>query len=278
MSTSIDLSFVKSFEAEVHASYQRMGSKLKSTVRSKNNVKGASTTFQKVGTGIASVKAKHGLVPVMNLEHTPVTCTLYDYYAGDWVDSLDEFKIGHDERATIANAGAYALGRKTDELIITELNSVASSQIVGDGTEPLSKSLILSAFAKLNMADVPDDGQRFGLVGSNEWNHLLNIKEFADSAYVGEDYPWLKGSESRKWLGINWIMHTGLPTLDGKRSCFIYHKTAVGHASGQDIKTDISWHGDHAAYFINNMMSQGAALIDSEGVIKLLVDEDAALS
>lgn len=57
-------------------------------------------------------------------------------------------------------------------------------------------------------------------------------------------------------------MHTGLP-LDGtSRDCFIFHKTAVGHACGQEVKSDISWHGDHAAHFVNNMRSQGACLID----------------
>ena len=49
MSTSIDLSFVKQFEREVHEAYQRRGSLLRGTVRTKNNVRGASTTFQKVG-------------------------------------------------------------------------------------------------------------------------------------------------------------------------------------------------------------------------------------
>ena len=106
MSTSIAQAFVKQFEREVHESYQRMGSKLRNTVRSKNNVQGASTVFQKVGKGAASTKARHGQVPVMNVDHTPVECSLYDFYAGDWVDRLDELKINIDERQIIANAGS----------------------------------------------------------------------------------------------------------------------------------------------------------------------------
>jgi len=276
MSASINQSFTKAFEAEVHTAYQRTGSKLRNTVRFKNDVKGSSTTFQKVGKGTASTKTRNGLVPVMNLDHSPVECTLTDYYAGDWLDSLDELKIGYDERSVIVNAGAYALGRKTDDLIINALKT--GTNVVGDGTAGLSKSLILQAFATLNENDVPDDGQRFGLVGANEWDALLNLAEFSDSDYVGDEFPWLKGTESRKWLGIVWIMHTGLPLADGVRTCFIYHKTAIGHACGQDVVTDISWHGDYAAYFINNMMSQGACLIDNSGVIKLSIDADAALS
>lgn len=89
ISISIDNAFVKQFEREVFEAYQRMGSKLRTTVRSKSNIKGSSTTFQKVGSGTASTKSTHGMVPVMNLAHTAVEATLYDYYAGDWIDTLD---------------------------------------------------------------------------------------------------------------------------------------------------------------------------------------------
>lgn len=273
MSTQVSQAFIKQFESDVHLGYQQNGSKLKNTVRYKNNVQGSSTVFQKVGKGVASGKARHGLVPVMSLDHTPVECELQDYYAGDWVDALDELKISIDERRVIANSGAYALGRKTDELIIEALNKASSDNDIGAYTSVMSKASLLAAFAKLNSNDVPDDGQRFGLVGPLQWNALLNIAEFSNSDYAGDNMPFLKGTESRKWLGINWIMHTGLPLSGTNRDCFIFHKTAVGHASGQDVKTDITWHGDHAAHFVNNMMSQGACLIDESGVVRIKCKE-----
>ena len=116
---------------------------------------------------------------------------------------------------------------------------------------------------------MPDDGERYALVGPDQWNQLLSIEEFSSSNYVGDAYPMLTGSESRKWMGIVWIMHNGLPKTSTTHTCFIYHKSAVGHASAQDIKTDITWHGDYAAHFVNNMMSQGACLIDPKGVVKM---------
>ncbi len=276
-STEVDISFVKHFQAEVCNAYQQMGSKLKSTVRVKNNVRGASTTFQKIGKGTAGQKeARNGTVPLMSLIHEPIECSLADYYAGDWIDSLDEIKIAHDERKAIATAGAYALGRKTDELVINALNTLSDSeQIIGDGSAVLSKENILSAFEKLNENDIPDDGERYALVGPKQWNVLLSLPEFSSADYVGDNTPYLAGCESRKWMGINFIMHTGLPVEDGKRKCFIYHKTAVGLGVGMDIKTDITWHGDRAAHFVNNMMSQGACLIDPKGVVAITVADNA---
>jgi hypothetical protein len=267
MSTSVNQAFTKQFEREVHDAYQRMGSKLRGTVRSKGGVQGASTVFQKVGKGTASTKARHGAVPVMNLDHTPVECALSDYYAGDWVDQLDELKTNLDERTVIANAGAYALGRKTDELIITELDK--STNYAGANTDGLTKAKVLEAFELLGAADVPDDGQRYAVVGWKQWSQLLGLAEFANADYVGPDeLPW-RGTQAKRWLGTLWLPHSGLSASAGVRLCHWYHKTAVGHASGADVKTDISWHGDRAAHFVNNMMSQGACLIDATGVVTL---------
>ncbi len=266
MSVSIDQVFVKQFEADVHLAYQQMGTKLRATVRSKSGVVGSSTTFQKVGRGTASTKSRHGIVPVMNLNHEPVECLLQDYYAGDWVDALDELKTNVDERRVVASAGAYALGRKTDELIIDAMRTATTS--VGDYSSVLNKNLILAAVEKLNANDVPDDGRRFAVVGVHQWNQLLLMDEFVSQDYVGNSNPLVAGFESRKWLGITWVLHNGLPMNSTTgRDCFIYHASSIGHASGQDVKSDITWHGERAAHFISNSMSQGAVLIDNDGIV-----------
>ena len=267
MSTSVDQSFVKHYQADVHQAYQRMGSKLRNTVRGKNGIVGSSTTFQKVGKGSASTKARHGKVPVMNVDHEPVECQLYDYYAGDWVDSLDEIKSTSNERTVIQQAGAHALGRKTDELIINELDT--STNYAGDGTDGLTKAKVLNAFEMLGDADVPDDGERYAVIGWKQWSDLLDLQEFANADYVGDDQlPW-QGTQAKKWLGTLWMPHSGLTKTADVRYCYWYHKTAIGHAIGAEVKTDITWHGDRAANFINNMMSQGAALVDTAGVVSL---------
>ncbi len=267
MSTTIDQAFVKQFEEEVHQAYQRMGSKLRNTVRVKNGVQGSSTVFQKVGKGSASTKARHGKVPVMNVDHTPIECQLLDFYAGDWVDHLDELKINIDERQVLANAGAFALGRKTDEMIITGLGQ--TTNVAGAGTDGLTKAKVLEAFEKLGEKDVPDDGQRYAVIGWKQWSDLLEIAEFANADFVGPDeLPW-RGTQAKHWLGTLWLPHSGLQLSSSVRRCFWYHRSAIGHAIGQEVVTDVTWHGDRAAHFVSNSMSQGACLIDGEGVIEM---------
>lgn len=243
----IDRSFIRNFEAEVHLQYQQMGSKLRNTVRTKNNVVGYDTTFQPVGSGTFA----------------PVACVLQDYYAGDWVDQLDELKTNINEQQVVAKGGAYMLGRKSDDLIIAEL--ATCQNVARNGDESLTKAKVLAALEMLG--DVPDDDQRFAVVGWKQWSDLLHIPEFAAADYVGEeDLPW-KGTQAKKWLGALWLPHSGLPKAGNVRKCFWYHKTAIGHAIGAEAKTDITWHGDRAAHFVNNMMSQGACLIDASRVV-----------
>jgi hypothetical protein len=277
MSASIDQAFVKHYESEVQEAYQRQGSKLRPTVRSKTDVRGASTVFGKVGRGTAAAKARNGVVPVMNIDHTSVECFLQDYYAGDWIDRMDELKTNNDERMVAANAGAYALGRKTDELIISAFDS-ATTEAVGTASgltdgNGLTRAKVLLAFEMLGAADVPDDGQRYAVVGWRQWSDLLALPEFANAQYVGDgELPW-KGTQAKRWLGALWIPHSGLTKNSALRYCYFYHRTAVGHASAAEIATDITWHGDRAAHFVNTMMSQGAVLVDGTGVVRMRCKE-----
>lgn len=271
--TDISVAFIKEFESEVHIAYQQQGTLLLNTVRSKKNVKGKSTTFQIVGKGSASTKTRHGTISPMGVEHSNTEVLLKDFYAGDWVDALDELKTNIDERGVVAKSGAYALGRKTDDLIIEAMAKATNE--VDASTTGMTLDLALKAFAKLNELDVPDDGDRYAVVSPLVWNQLLLIKQFADSDYV-DDKPFMKGRQCKKWLGINWMQHNALPKTGGVVKCFMYHKTAIGHASGCDVKSDITWHGDHAAHFINNMMSQGAGLIDNDGIVVIKCAEEPA--
>jgi hypothetical protein len=273
MSMTIDRAFVKQFEGEVHDAFQRQGSKLRRTVRTRNGVQGSSCVFQRIGKGLAQTKPRHDFVPQMNAEHISIEVGLEDYYAGDYIDRLDEMKVNIDERQALARAGAYALGRQTDQLIIEALDQTTVS--AGDATKALTKAKVLAALELLGAEDVPDDGERYAVVGWKQWANLLDLPEFASAEYVGADnLPW-QGTQAKSWLGTMWIAHSGLPFDGGakQRTCFWYHKSAVAHAIGQDVTSDISWVGERAAHFVANWMSQGAGLIDPAGCIKMICSE-----
>lgn len=277
MSMTIDQAFITQFEADVHMAYQQRGSKLRNTCRIRTGVSGEKVRFQKAGKGTAQQKTRHGKVPVMNAVHSYVEATLEDWYGGDWVDRLDLLKTNIDERNIQVNTGAWALGRKVDSLIVTQLD--ATTTTVAEGAAGLTKGKVLEAFEDLNDKDVPDDGLRFGPVGAHQWNELLNLSEFKSADYIGaSQLPWISGTEAKRWLNIIWMMHSGLPLSAGTRKVFLYHKTGIGLAEALNVTTDITWHGDYAAWFVNNMLSAGSKLIDVEGVVEISCDDDAAIS
>lgn len=274
MSTSIDTAFVAKYESEVKDAYQRRGSKLRGMVRTVNGVVGSTTTFQKIGSGEAAQKTRHGLVPVMNLDHTTVTCTLSDWYAGEWVDRLDELKINHDERGAIARAQAAALGRKTDSLIITALVAGSNSTTVTVTNEATVRNSILTACAALQARNAWEDGQMFGAISPVLHAFLMTIEEFQRADYIGDPLPYKASMMGTKtWLGVNWTTHTGLPLSSTTRTCLIWNKDSTGHAIAQDAKVEMSWENTHAAHFFAASMSQGACAIDSDGVQELSFDE-----
>lgn len=274
---SIDKSFVKQFEDDVHTAFQRMGSKCRATVRTKSNVTGSSDTFQKVGKGSASTKSRHGVIPPMNVDHAPIECTLTDYFAGDFIDKFDTLKIQHDERKVVTDAGAYALGRKSDELIFTAASTTSTS--VG-GTGLITLKRVLSAIEELRGKDVPmETGEVYGWLTPRAEAELLNsVEQFTNADYVGVG-QFANAYSARQWLNVKWMTHTGLPGVgtDGAE-CIIWHKNALGHCSGADVETDVTWDGQRYAHWVNNAMSQGACLVDAEGVVKIPVDDTAALS
>src|SRR3546814_2958528 len=78
---------------------------------------------------MATTKARHGTITPMNQTHTAPSCTLADFYAGDWVDRLDEAKTMINERDKLASGGAMALGRKVDDQITTVLDTTSQTAV-----------------------------------------------------------------------------------------------------------------------------------------------------
>lgn len=280
MSTSITTAFIQQYERDAHEAFQRQGSKLRETVRLKTGVNGSSTTFQVVGKGVATTKARHGTITPMNNDHTAVPCTLVDFYAGDWVDKLDELKINIDERMAVANAGAYALGRKIDDQILTALDTTTQTTVSWVVTsEAAIRNSLINMVNAANANDVPDDGQRYCALSPKAWAFASIVEEWSSSDYVAPgDRPFAGRFQMKDWMGVKWIMHSGTPGVGTATSKnFLYHRSAVGYAEGMGITADITWHGDRAAHFVNHMMSGGACLIEDAGVIEGNLDDTAAL-
>lgn len=283
MSTSIDQSFVRDYQSDVKHAFQRKGTAILNAVRYEPNITGKSTTFQRIGAGTATTKGRHAIIPPMNQDHTPIECMLSDFYAGDYVDKLDELKVKHNERRAIAEGGAMALGRKIDDQLFDAMDTTSQSAVTWTlSSVATARNGALQMLEALWANDVPNDGQIHVAVTPRVWSILSTVEEFASADFVGPDgLPLRQGAPVGRWKPWNgglFTMHTGLPGAGTNAAkCFAWHKQAVGYASGMSITADITWEGPRASYWVNHMMSGGACLIDDAGVIEGAVDDTSAI-
>ena len=266
MANTIDQAFIKQFETEVHMAYQRMGSKLRNTIRS-TNVTGSTARFQKIGTGSASTKSRNGNVSPMELVHTNVEVSMSDYYAAEYIDKLDELKTNINERQAVTQSAAAALGRKTDELIIAAMDAGANSTQIHDTGSALAKADLLSLFETMGTADVPEDGQRYLAMSPAGYADLFAINEFASSDFVGpQNLPFAGGMTMKEFLGYK-IFSTSA-VAGGKN--FAYHTTAVGIGVNSDVQTEVNYVAEKVSHLATSMMSMGAVAIDDNGIYEVL--------
>ena len=266
MTNTIDQAFIKQFETEVHLAYQRMGSKIRNTVRT-SNVTGSTARFQKIGTGAASTKSRNGNVTAMELAHTYAEVTMSDYYAAEYLDKLDELKININERQAVAQSAAAALGRKTDELLTTAMDAGANATQIADTSGALVKADLLTLFQTFGTADIPEDGQRYLAMSPAGFADLFNITEFASSDYVGpQNLPFAGGMTMKEFLGFK--IYSTSAVAGGKN--FAYHTSAVGLGVNADVSTEINYVAEKVSHLATSMMSMGAVVIDSNGVYEVL--------
>ena len=266
MANSIDTAFIKQFESDVHLAYQRMGSKLRNTVRT-TNVSGNIARFQKIGTGEATTKSRNGMVTPMELAHTTVEATMADFYAAEYIDKLDELKTNINERQAVAQSAAAALGRKTDAIIVAALDAGANSTQIHDTSSAVQIADLLSLFETMGAAEVPEDNQRYLAMHPKGFADLFLIEEFASSDYVGEqNLPFAGGMTMKNFLGLNIFSTSAI--AGGKNMA--YHTSAIGLGINADVSTEVNYIPEKASHLTTSMMSMGSVAIDDNGIYEVL--------
>ena len=266
MANTIDTAFIAQYNAEVKLAYQRAGL-LRDTVR-KATATGSTYIFQKIGTGAATDKARNGNVVPMNPLHSTATATLVDKYAPEYIDSLDTLKENIDERGAMVTTASMALQRWADAQIITVLDANASTSAGPSTTGFTMTKVALALYGRLFDGDVPDDGQVTGVIPWYNYGEMVQLQQYSGQEYVS-DRPMMRGSGSVMWLNVRWIPHSGLTDSGTYHKGYVYHKSAIGHAIGQELKSEVNYVPEKVAWLINAYLSMGAVEIDAAGIVPM---------
>ena len=287
MSVNITTAFVKQYDNNYMLLYQQGGSKLRGHVRTKT-VSGESDFFDRIGaTDVVEKTTRHQDTPQIDTPHSRRRVDMRDFWWADLVDKEDEVRLLKSPASSYAQNAAFAMGRKEDDLIIAAFNGAAKTGQAGDtsvafpaaqqianGGTGMTIAKLRQAKRILDTADVPAS-DRFIVVSPI----ALNDDLLATTEVSSADYNVVKAlvqGDIDTFLGFKFIMSTRLTVAANIRSCFAWHKRAMGRAIGRERVTRISERDDKGyAVQVFVQMSFEAVRIEDEGVVQIDIDESA---
>jgi hypothetical protein len=258
---------------------------LKPTVNNQGVQNGSSVVWDVVGASdAANVRTRDGLIPVSQLGLSAVTGTLEEHFKKFQIDNFDLFRANPNTRSAQATNGVGSCNKAVDASIIAQLDASSNAINGGSAIDFGVKSTFLTWVAALQNADVPWDGRVWGVITPNAWLQMETIDDFVSIDY-NDVKPLVEGApppgQFRKWLGVNWIRHTGLTGFGGATAkCYIYHQDAVGHQidNGGDPQTHMYYEDEEDRYGTWVKVVHCAKKILDAGIYRAVHNDTAAIA
>ena len=279
MSISLSNAFVTLFDAEVKQAYQGKAM-LVPAVRQRRGVEGSTVKFPKVGRGVATVRVPQTDVTPLNVGFSTVTLTLADYNAAEYSDIFSQAKVNFDERQELVQVVAGAMGRRQDQMILDALagssTSLTVANSIGGSTTNMNVAKLREAKRLLDKGNVPPDGRNI-IIHANGLSNLLS-----ETSVTSSDFNSVKAlvqGDINTFLGFTFHVlgdrSEGGLAIDGSldRTCFAFHKDAIGYAEGIGMRTEINYIAEKTSWLVNEVFSAGAIAIDDEGIVKITCRE-----
>jgi len=286
MSNQITTAFVQQYGSNVQMLSQQMGSRLREAV-DVESITGKNAYFEQVGSVAAQVRtSRHASTPQIDTPHSRRRVSLADYEWADLIDDADKVRMLIDPTSSYAKAAAAAMGRSTDDVIITALGGTAYSGETGgtsvalpstqkfatsNQSDGLTIAKLLDAKKKMDLADVDPSIARYVVCGATQISDLLNTTEVKNSDY--NTVKALAMGQVDSFLGFKFIMSNRL-SFDASntddRLVFAFTKDAIKLAIGKDVTARISERDDKSySTQVYYCMSVGATRMEEEKVVQI---------
>lgn len=286
MSNQITTAFVQQYGSNVQMLSQQMGSRLREAV-DVESVTGKNSYFEQVGSVAAQVRtSRHSSTPQIDTPHSRRRVSLADYEWADLIDDADKVRMLIDPTSSYAKAAAAAMGRSTDDVIITALGGTAYSGETGgtsvalpstqkfatsNQSDGLTIAKLLDAKKKMDLADVDPSIARYVVCGATQISDLLNTTEVKNSDY--NTVKALAMGQVDSFLGFKFIMSNRLnfdASNTDDRLVFAFTKDAIKLAIGKDVTARIDERADKSySTQVYYCMSIGATRMEEEKVVQI---------
>lgn len=264
------------FDSEVKQAYQGSG-KLRGTVTLRSGVVGDTYKFRSMGKGLAQQRAapSSDVVP-MDISHAQQTATLTNWYAPEYTDIFDAAEVNFDEQRELAQVIAAALGRREDQLIINAIDDTTGiagtvSEDTGGTNSGLNVAKEVQAKRYLDSKGVPS-GDRYLIHTAAQLEDLLGTTQATSADY--NSVKALVQGEIDTFVGFKHILiedrdEGDLADESSEQRAFAYHKMAVGHAIGLDIKQETNYIPEKVSWLANGIMKMGSVGRDANGIVEI---------
>lgn len=286
MSVQITTAFVEQYKSNVFHLAQQKGSKLRDAVRTESIV-GKSHFFERIGS-TAAVKrtSRHADTPRVDTPHSRRKVTMDDYDWADLIDDSDKVRLLISPQSEYAKAGAYAMGRTMDDVIIAAATGNAfggvsggstialpAGQKIAHGSTGLTIAKLISAKEKLDAANVDPDEARVLVCSAKQISDLLGTTQITSADF--NSVKALVQGDIDTFMGFKFIRSERLGTdSNGNRQVLAFTNTAIGLALGKDIQTKISERADkNYSTQVYLCMTIGATRVEDEKVIEIACTE-----
>ncbi len=233
--------------------------------------------------GTASRRTPSTDVVPINASFSQVSCSLSNFVAAEYSDVFDQAKVNFDERQELAQVVGNAIGRREDQIIIDALNAASAGTTVaktvvttGSATASnLNVGKLLAAKKGLDAKNVPPTDRHI-VIHANNLAGLLG-----DERAISSDFQTIQNlvnGSVNTMLGFQFHIvgdrdEGGLPLATADRSCFAFHRSAIGVAVGIAPKTEINYIPEKTSFLITAMLSMGAVAIDVDGIVDVICEE-----
>lgn len=265
MPDNITVAAVQQYKANVELLLQQNDSRLANAVTVGSHVGKAASVVEQFGSATAQLKTgRHADTPLLDLSQDKRWVFPLDYEWASLIDNEDQLRAIIDLTSPYAQAGAAAMNRAKDDVILAAIfgtnytgeNGTTSESFgtVGSGTYDVGVNTGGTASA-LNVAKLQagirilmtaNKGELmepvFGAISSYEHDSLLKEVQVANNDYGGSAV--LVDGKVKRFMGVDFILTERLTITSGNRLIPLWLKSGVYLGMWQDLVAEISKRAD----------------------------------
>lgn len=266
MPASITVASVQQYKANVELLLQQKVSLLRNLVTVGSYVGKAASVVEQFGSAVAQLKvSRHEDTPLLDLAQDKRWVFPADYEWASLIDSEDQLRAIVDLTSPYAMAGAAAMGRAIDDVILAAIfgtnytgengTTTESFGVLGSGTydvgvntggtaSSLNVAKLQSAIQKLILANKGELMEPvYGAISSYEHDAMLKEIQAVSSDYNGGT-PVLVDGKLRRFMGVDFTITERLTITSGNRLIPLWLKSGMHLGLWKDIETRIGERAD----------------------------------